>query len=94
LAFDELSGAGGYFTAMGFLCCQSCAWQAVPKDAVNKAVFFHDQDADNLIETGECYLCWSGSASFIRSVLEKYNITTTHDGSDDSRIRISLPKLH
>jgi hypothetical protein len=92
-AFDVLSDAG-YFTAMGFLCCQTCAWHAVPEDEADKAVFFHAQDADDLIETGECYLCWSGNVGFIRNVLEKHNIATTHNGSNTQRIKIMLPKLH
>jgi hypothetical protein len=92
-AFDEMRGAG-YFTAMGFLCCQNCAWEAVPEDEAHKAVFFHMQDADDLVETGECYLCWSGSARYIRDVLEKYGITTKHDGDSERRIKISLSRLH
>jgi hypothetical protein len=54
-AFEELRELG-YFAKMNWQCCTTCGWAAVPDNRADKVVFFHGQDADNLVDTGECYL--------------------------------------
>lgn len=92
-AFAELRQAG-YFARMDFWCCQSCGWAAVPKHEAHKVVFFHNQDTDQLIETGQCYVAWAGDREFICDVLKKHGIVAARDGDKHSRIKISLPKTN
>jgi Domain of unknown function (DUF6891) len=87
-AFTELR-ADGYFARMNFLCCQTCAWDAVPDDHRDKAVFYHAQDNDDLAKRGTLHLTWSGDAKFIRAVLEKHGLAVDHDGSENQRIFIA-----
>ena len=86
-AFKELRQRG-YFARQNFTCCQSCGWAAVPEDKAEQAVFYHRQDADDLRESGETYLAWSGDPKLICEVLNAHGIETEHDGDKDTRILI------
>jgi hypothetical protein len=84
-AFRKL-GQAGYFARWKFSCCQSCGWRAVPESFANKAVFYHDQDADDLKETGSVYLCWRGDGEFICKTLNDAGLETEWDGDNTKRI--------
>jgi hypothetical protein len=92
-AFADLC-ALGYFARTDWQCCQQCGWAAVPDDNADRAVFFHGQDTKDLIETGACFLSWSGDSQVICDVLGRHGIATEHDGRENVRIKISLPKRH
>lgn len=91
LAFKELRKSG-YFARQNFRCCQSCAQAAISDEEAKKTVFYHRQDADNLKEDGSCYLTWAGNGKEIVSVLNKYGIETDWDESQNTRIKITIPK--
>jgi hypothetical protein len=88
-AFNELTD-NGYFAKQNFSCCQSCGWASIDDDKSDKVVFYHQQDKDNLIETGECYLSWTGNGNLIVEVLNRHGISTEWNGSEDKRIKITL----
>jgi hypothetical protein len=90
-AFKELR-ANGYFARQNFWCCQSCAWADIPKEKAKKAVFYHNQDRDDLQRTGKTMLAWSGDSKFICQVLEKHGVKVNHDGSSNTRIEVDLRK--
>jgi hypothetical protein len=85
-AFDELE-THGYTTRMNFECCQSCGWNALSEEAAKKAVFYHNQDAEQLRESQSVYLSWSGDGPLIVSILSKY-VTVNWNGNDAKRIHI------
>jgi hypothetical protein len=85
LAFKELRKAG-YFARQNFLCCQSCAWSAVPDGKDEKVVFYHRQDADD-VQYGRVYLAWSGNGAEIVEILSKY-FNVEWDGSTSTRILV------
>ena len=66
IAFQKLEQAG-YFARQNFWCCQTCGWDAVPDSHANKAVFYHHQDNEQLVEGGEAAI-FSGDG---RSVVAK-----------------------
>lgn len=83
----------GYFAAQDFYCCQSCGWAAIPEGQDEKAVFYHEQDAEHL-KRGSVCLAWSGNGSEIVKTL-KENIDHSFvkiiwDGSDFTRIEIKF----
>lgn len=86
IAFKDLRKKG-YFARMNFLCCQSCAWKAVPQDA-EKVVFYHDQDADNLKEGMDLYLAWSGDANEIINILSRRGLICEWNGDAGKRIMV------
>lgn len=87
-AFKELRKKG-YFTRQNFWCCQSCAWSDVPEKA-EKVVFYHNQDNQNLLESGSCYLAWKGNGKEIVDVLTSHGVAVNWDGDEHTRIEISL----
>lgn len=87
-AFKELRKLG-YFARQNFKCCQSCAWAAVPMDA-KRVVFYHKQGADQLNETGECCLAWSGERDEIAEVLERNGVLKTKPENEAKRFEISI----
>ena len=87
-AFRELRKLG-YFARQNFMCCQNCAWAAVPLD-VTKVVFYHKQDADQLNDTGECFLAWSGDRDEIAEVLGRNGILKTKPEDEGKRFEISI----
>ncbi len=88
-AFKELRKLG-YFARQNFLCCQSCAWYAVPEEKSEKVVFYHSQDNDSLMRKGKCHLAWSGNGTEIVSVLNKNGVKTEWDGNSNTRILIDI----
>jgi hypothetical protein len=88
-AFKELTEKG-YFAKQNFSCCQSCGWAEIDDDKSDKVVFYHQQDNDNLKETGKCYLSWAGDGHVIVEVLNRHGILTNWNCSEDTRIEINL----
>lgn len=80
----------GYFARQNFLCCQSCAWAAVPEDKAERAVFYHSQDNSNLQKYGETYLAWAGDGNEIVRILNENGVQTEWDGSTNQRIKFIL----
>jgi len=91
-AFGELRKRG-YFARQNFLCCQSCAWAAVPEEKADKAVFYHNQDNQRLEATGKCHLAWAGNGQEIVDVLQAHGVKTTWDGTSGQRIEIELERI-
>jgi hypothetical protein len=89
IAFQKLEQAG-YFARQNFWCCQTCGWDAVPDSHANKAVFYHHQDNEQLVEGGEAHLCWSGDGRFICETLNAAGIATEWNGDDKQRIHIKV----
>jgi hypothetical protein len=90
LAFRELRKYR-YFARQNFLCCASCGWNNVPDEFLERAVFYHKQDAQDLKDTGCCYLCWAGNSEEILLILQKYDLNPELENSN-SRIKITPPK--
>ena len=88
-AFRELRKLG-YFARQNYLCCQSCAWYAIPEEKSGKVVFYHGQDNDRLKSEGKCHLGWSGDGNEIVRVLNKHGVKTIWDGSNNTRIQIDI----
>jgi hypothetical protein len=88
-AFEALRKKG-YFARQNFLCCQSCAWSAMTDEQAEKTVFYHQQDADDLRERGTCHLAWSGNGQEIVDVLKENGVEVDWDGSDSTRIKITV----
>jgi hypothetical protein len=87
-AFKELE-THGYIALMDFQCCQSCGWNALGEEEAKKAVFYHNQDAEQLRESQSLHLAWSGDGHFITSILSKY-VTVDWDGDFNKRIHIKV----
>lgn len=90
-AFAELRTLG-FFAKENHSCCGGCGWSAMSADEAKNAVFYHNQDLDDLKEDNTCYLAWSGDAKKIIEVLNKHNIKTDWNGETSSRIHITVPK--
>jgi hypothetical protein len=88
-AFAALRKAG-YTAKQNFLCCQSCAWNALSNKEAEKAVFYHQQDADDLKETGIIHLAWSGNGKEIVKILKEHGLDVEWEGSDNKRIVVDL----
>ena len=88
-AFKELRKLG-YFARQNFMCCQTCAWGGVPDEKGEKAVFYHQQDNQSLMQYGECHLAWAGDGNEIVGVLNKHGIKTSWDGTSSTRIKMIL----
>lgn len=88
-AFKELRKQG-YFARQNFWCCQTCGWAAMTDEESDKAVFYHAQDNDDLIEDGSCHLAWSGDGKLIADILTKNGVKVDWDGNNSKRIKISL----
>ena len=62
-AFKSLE-KNGVIARMDWQCCQTCGWNAIANEVervgyeVKGAVFFHSQDADDLLERGRVYLSY------------------------------------
>jgi hypothetical protein len=89
-AFKELRKKG-YFAQQNFLCCGTCAVNAIPDEYYNRFVYYHAQDYDCLKETGETHIGWAGDGLEICEVLNKYGLKTEWDFSERTRIKITLP---
>ena len=78
-AFVQLR-RNGFFARMNFWCCMSCACAAIPDEAT-KYVYFHNQNNERLVSSGECYLGWgadSSDADFDRIGLEIIETLNAH----------------
>ena len=88
-AFAELRNLG-YFAKENHTCCQTCGWSEVPDEKDDMAVFYHNQDADDLEESGECHLSWSGDGKLITDILTKHDIKVDWDFDSNTRIKINI----
>jgi hypothetical protein len=80
----------GYFAKGGrWICCTPCAHSAASKHA-NQWVFWHDQDHDELLAKGEVYLGWHGDGNEIARVCEAEGLNVKWDGSEQTRLCVSL----
>jgi len=91
-AFEQLRKAG-YFAEQDFMCCQSCGWASVPEEQEDKAVFYHEQDKEDL-EFGSVLLAWSGNGQEIVDILSEHinslYFKVNWNGLDTSRIEIKF----
>jgi hypothetical protein len=81
----------GYFARQNFWCCNTCGWHAVPDNQADKVVFYHEQAADDLKDTGECWLSWSGDANEIIKTFETAGVPASWDGDVNKKIKIVQP---
>lgn len=88
-AFIEMREKG-YFAKRNFSCCQSCGWADLSDEEAEKAVFTHRQDEEMLEDSGVTYICWSGDGQEIYNILTKNGLEVSWDGSDDTRMKISI----
>ena len=94
-AFKELRRLG-YFVRQRFMCCQSCAWSAVPEGKGERVVFYHKQDADDIREGKDApgvYLAWCGNGALIVSALLDAGLRAEWDGTEAQRIWVGLKTL-
>jgi hypothetical protein len=87
-AFAALRKAG-YFARQNFMCCQSCAWAAIPVAKEDKAVFYHSQDNQSVIRGQKFHLGWAGDQREICRILEE-NGVKTNGAPKDSSMRIEV----
>lgn len=80
---------GGYIAEADHWCCQSCGVSVIPDEYEDKYVFFHDQDAENLYETGSCHLSFAGDGNLIISHMKAAGLDVVWDGDMGKRIKIS-----
>ena len=76
----------GYVAKQNFMCCQSCAWAELSEGEAEKAVFYHNQDYQDLKRGDDLYLAWSGDGNLIAETLIKNGMTISWDGTADTRI--------
>jgi hypothetical protein len=82
----------GYFCGYSWTCCNTCGWSEIPEDKdMEKVVFFHNQEEDDLKENGSCYLAWAGDPAVIMGAFGFVGILTQWDGDKDRKIRIIHP---
>lgn len=80
----------GYRCEQDWQCCRTCGWDAIPWEDADHAVWYHNQDRENGITSGQVYLIWTGDPSIIREALEVEGLNVIHDGTTGQRILISL----
>jgi len=80
----------GYVAHQDFWCCSTCGWAALTDEEANKAVFYHHQDKQSMIETGKLYLAWSGDGNEIVKLFTDLGLKVVWDGSKKKRILIDL----
>jgi len=85
-AFEHLELEHGYFVGW---CDQPHVASVL--NTFTYHVFFHDQDADDLKETGRLYLAWGGDGNLIVRVLQEHGLSVEWDGFDDHRILVTGP---
>lgn len=79
----------GYFARQNFLCCQSCAWAAIPEGKFEKVVFYHNQDNQQKVKGHPFHLAWNGDGQAIVRILNEHNVETTWDGDTSKRIVVT-----
>ena len=90
-AFHILTNKG-YFCARNFTCCNTCAWAEVPSKFGNKAIFWHEQNEENLNKEGNCFIGWGDTyldGVYIKKIFEKVGLTIKWDYSPYSKMQIS-----
>lgn len=80
----------GYVAHQDFWCCSTCGWAALTEKECEKAVFYHHQDKQRMLEDGEVYLAWSGNGDEIVKVFTDLGLKVEWDGSKSKRIKIDL----
>lgn len=93
----------GFYCRSNFWCCQGCACSAISirseergeDPEKQKYVFYHQQDNENLLEQGNCYMAWGGptDGEEIKKAFEKAGLRVEWDGTRSSRFKVSLPTL-
>lgn len=82
----------GYIAKQNFLCCQGCASAELASkyspDELNKVVYYHSQDNENLIYDREFYICWAGEGKEIVEVFKECGLNPEWDGDKGKRILI------
>jgi len=91
-AFRLLRKAG-YFAKQDFLCCMSCGLANIPKDNIEKYVFYHDQDNDawdkkSKVLKEKLWLAWDGDCEEICNILTSVGLSLEHHGGREERIAI------
>lgn len=84
-AFRALRRAG-YFARQKFMCCQNCAWSAIP--AGTKCVFYDPQAAKEFQNEGVVPLMWEGNGKEIVRVLKNHDLAVAWGGSDEDQILV------
>jgi hypothetical protein len=80
----------GYFAKGGrWICCSTCGHHEAGLHA-DRWVFWHDQDHDDLLETGKVYLAWNGDGNEIKAACEAVGLEVKWNGTEEERIRVSL----
>lgn len=75
----------GYFARQNFMCCQTCAWAEIPKNESKKAVFYHNQDSEDIL-SGKLHVAWSGDGDEIVKVFNSNGLFVSWAGVNKSRI--------
>lgn len=86
----------GYVALQNFMCCQSCARSEIANrfdkkgtpEEDRKLVFYHQQDAVALRETGTVFLAWSGNGWEIAYALRDAGLQVEWDGDPEKRILV------
>lgn len=82
----------GYAAKQNYWCCQSCGWAAIDADYSSKdaakAVFYHKQDAADIISRGEVFLAWRGIGGEIVTILRNQGLDVEWDGEENTRILV------
>lgn len=93
-AFRDLRSQG-LFARRNFWCCQGCGWAAIEADPKARAkhdakgaVFYHQQDAQDLTSTGRVFLAWAGDGNAIVNTMVRHGLGVKWDGSPHTRIEV------
>lgn len=94
-AFEKLNLMG--IVAGRMPCCQSCGHaemeQIIKNLELENYIFFHDQDQDRYLETGDLYLAYDLSEDakkLVMNVLEDHNLKPEWNWSNNTRIKLIL----
>jgi hypothetical protein len=79
----------GYFAEQNFKCCLGCATNAIPVNCKSKFVFYHEQDGDNMEDTGCLYLAWCGDSTEIIKILKDNGLCVKWSGLINERMIVS-----
>src|SRR5262249_38287909 len=84
----------GYFAKGGrWICCTPCAHHQASLEA-RQWVFWHGQDHDELLRTGEVYLGWNGDGDEIKLACEAVGLEVKWNGTQMERLHISLGTMN
>lgn len=94
-AFEALERLG-FVARMNFSCCSSCAIHELAQEGVEQEdpfVFFHMQDAQNLYDTGKCFLAWGSTVEHGQTIVEAlkaHGVNVSWCGQKTRRIFITI----